>query len=329
MKKTYVHAIDVIRIVAILMVIVIHTSSKTLGVGNNDLLGMPLTFWFNQITRGAVAIFIMISGFVLEYGYNGNALDFYKKRASRILTPYIFWSAIYYFFVYAPNPNNFFLILLIGGAAYQLYFIPSLLLFYLAFPWIRKITSVKWLVLLSIVQLGWLYWDYSIKSLQSWGPISIVLMNYLVFILGIMAARYQDKILKIVQKNSIYFVLMSVISGSYVWLEGLGGYLNTNDYLAFYSQRRISILIYTIFLTATLFYFFGKSFFTKTIFKTLSGLSFFVFFVHIIFLELIWTNSEIIHRPEYGLTLFILVTSLSFGSAWLVHRSRFLAKICG
>ena len=328
MKGKYIAAIDSLRVVAILMVIIIHTTSKTIGANGNDLLGMPLTFWFNQITRGAVALFIMISGFVLEYNYNNNAIEFYKKRMGRIIVPYLFWSAIYYFFIYAPNPNNFFLILLVGGAAYQLYFIPSLLILYLLFPVIRKI-SKNGIILLAIGQLILLYWDYSVKSLQSWGPISVVLLNYLVFILGIMAARNQEKILNIVNKNKYYFIFISLASGIYVWLEGLGGYLSTGDYLMFYSQRRISILIYTTILAATLFYWFGKKIFEKPIFKKLSELSFFVFFVHLIFLENIWQRFEFTQRSEYGGVLFGGVTILSFALAGVIHKSKLLTKICG
>lgn len=328
MKKNYVPAIDGMRVMAILMVILIHTTSKTLGANSNEIMSMPITFLLNQITRGAVAIFIMISGFVLEQGYDGQPALFYKKRFIKILLPYFFWSLVYYYFIYAPNPTDLWLVLLGGGAAYQLYFIPSLLILYLLFPILRQMREVMALAL-GIVQIGLLYWDYSVKPLPpELGPINIVLLNYLVFWIGIVAARNQEKILSLVGRYKIYFIAMSLMSGLYVWVEGLGGYLMTGNYLTFYSQRRVSILLYTVFLMSTLFYFWKNGIFVE-ITKKMSELSFFVFFVHLIFLEWIWNNWPMIHRPEYGLLFFVMITSLSFGSAFVVHKIKPLIKVCG
>ncbi|MDZ7587084.1 MAG: acyltransferase family protein [Patescibacteria group bacterium] len=95
-------AIDAMRLLAILAVVLVHTTTRTLQVTGYDL---NVTWWpllLNQITRFAVPMFFLISGFVLELNYDHHPyyLSFLKKRLSRILVPYLFWSLIYYFFVY-------------------------------------------------------------------------------------------------------------------------------------------------------------------------------------------------------------------------------------
>ena len=158
-QKQYNPAIDLLRISAIIGVIFIHTTTKTLEASNYDLVKIPWTLFLNQIFRFAVPLFFMISGFVLElnYPFYVNYFTYLKKRCVRILMPYIFWSAIYYFFVYKRHTTNFFQTLLSGDASYQLYFIPTLLIFYVIFPLIHQyyyLLSKKWLlVFLGMVQL--------------------------------------------------------------------------------------------------------------------------------------------------------------------------------
>src|SRR5258708_3540298 len=113
-QKQYNPAIDLLRISAIIGVIFIHTTTKTLEASNYDLVKIPWTLFLNQIFRFAVPLFFMISGFVLElnYPFHVNYFTYLKKRCVRILMPYIFWSAIYYFFVYKQHTTNFFQTLL-------------------------------------------------------------------------------------------------------------------------------------------------------------------------------------------------------------------------
>src|SRR5260221_9276172 len=130
--KQYNQAIDLLKIISILAVVFIHTTTRTIQVTNYDLVKISWSVFLNQILRFAVPMFFMISGFVLELNFrvNESYLGYIKRRLTRILIPYIFWSAIYYFFVFNNNSTNFFHSLLLGNASYQLYFIPTLLIFY-------------------------------------------------------------------------------------------------------------------------------------------------------------------------------------------------------
>src|SRR5579872_2203437 len=102
MNKRYDFAIDILRTISILAVIIIHTSTKIIAWSHNDLNSYAFAFWLNQIFRFAVPLFFLISGYVLElnYSHNKSYFVYIKKRVNKIFIPYIFWSMVYYFFIY-------------------------------------------------------------------------------------------------------------------------------------------------------------------------------------------------------------------------------------
>ena len=74
----------------------------------------------------------------------------------------------------------------------------------------------------------------------------------------------------------------------YIFSAGRSLYYQTYDIGYFYSNWRPQVLLYTVALFAVLYYFFNKIKLNIPVVKTLSGLSFFVFFIHVIILEKIW-----------------------------------------
>ncbi len=257
-----------------------------------DLVNNSFTLLLNQISRFAVPLFFMVSGFALEISSSHSPIGvkkYFKKRVGRILFPYLIWSAIYYYFIYTNHSTNFFGALLTGSASYQLYFIPSLFIFYLIFPFIHKIYRIitnKWmLIILGILELYLLHQDYATHTSIFPYPITVALFNYYVFILGIIFARSRAKITQRLKQLWPIIVILAVLAGCFVFYEGRTNYLRTYNFEAFYSQWRPSILIYTILIASALYYFANKF---QLKFKALSNLSFFVFFVHIIVLEFVW-----------------------------------------
>jgi surface polysaccharide O-acyltransferase-like enzyme len=129
--KERIRSIDCIRGIAILAVLLIHTTTRTLEASSFNITGFSFTLFLNQISRFAVPLFFVISGFVLEI-FNNNDMNYWtfvKRRFSKIFIPYAFWSLIYYFFVYNNNHDSLLKVFLTGNASYQLYFIPALLVF--------------------------------------------------------------------------------------------------------------------------------------------------------------------------------------------------------
>jgi probable poly-beta-1,6-N-acetyl-D-glucosamine export protein len=346
LKPQYNPVIDLLRVIAILAVVAIHTTTKTIQAVSGDLHLVPYSLFFNQTVRFAVPLFFLISGFVLELSSppDLNYWAYLKKRLSRILVPYLFWSFVYYFFVYPGNISGFPHALLAGTASYQLYFIPTLLVFYLIFPLFHRyyrILANRWVLLaLGILQLFFLYHDYYLTSYPIFYPLNIALLNFYVFILGIVASRHQSFLQKTLQK---FRYLLSITTGfliAYISYEGWTRYYATGNYLAFYSQWRPTVFFYTIFLFLTLYYFLGRlRRLPLALIKTLSSLSFFVFFIHVLVLEIIWryfglylfnlTSGYLVRHFWYDPLFFTLIAGLSFLIAYLCHKIPFLSRLTG
>jgi probable poly-beta-1,6-N-acetyl-D-glucosamine export protein len=345
MQKQYVKAIDAIRTASILAVLLIHTTTRTIETTHNDLNNFPWTLFLNQIARFAVPLFILISGFVLElnYDYHTNYWSYIKKRVGKILIPYLFWSLIYYYFVYTNNHDNLIKVVLTGDASYQLYFIPTLAIFYLVFPILHKfykfISNKFVLIGLGAIQLYFLSLDYFVKEFKFADPIRITLLSFFFFIVGMVAARNKDKIIETVRKWKYLLISSVVILGFYVFLEGKVGFQISDSYLSFYSQWRPSVFFYTLGVFSILFYAFDKSRLQFAVVEKFSKLSYFVFFIHVIILEIIWkllghslfnaigrnSTGKIFFDPIF----FVIVATTSFGIAHFIHKVPNLKRVTG
>lgn len=345
-KKQHIVAVDVLRILSILAVIFIHTTTRTLEVSAYVLQEIPFTFFLNQIFRFAVPLFFIISGFVLELNYHidESYLTYLKKRLNRIFIPYVFWSAVYYFFIYPENRNpNFLNSLFRGDASYQLYFIPALLIFYLIFPFIRKylkiIENIWVMIFLFLVQLILLTYDYNVQQISLFYPLKIALLNYFPFIFGLVLSRHYDTFTNFLNKWKLILFPGAIFFGYFVFYEGYHGYLSTRNYLTFYSQWRPSVLIYTIFLGGFLYWFFDEALRLHgmdALVKAISRLSFFVFFIHVMILEILWYligvknfQLQFAQNLWWDPVYFIVVTLVSFSTACVAHKIPHLSKLTG
>ena len=342
--KERIKSIDSLRGVAILAVILIHTTTRVLEASGFNLSAFSFTLLLNQISRFAVPLFFLISGLVLEYSNKKESYwSYIKRRFSRIFIPYIFWSLFYYFLIYNQNHDSLVKVFLTGNASYQLYFIPALCIFYLAFPLLHKayriISNKLILIFITISQLALQYRDYYIKGFDLDDPIRIVLMSYLFFIIGMIAARNIDKINIFVNKWKKVLPLIAVMSGLYVFLEGWSRYLLTGNYLSYYSQWRPSTLVYTILLGLSLYYIFEHTKLRGSLIAKFSEHSFFVFFVHVAILEAVWRtlgenafgllNDSILRKIIFESAFFLAVTIISFLIARFVHKIPRSQKLLG
>ncbi len=343
-SKKYNPAIDILRFISILAVVLIHTTTRTLEINKLSVTDVPWTLFLNQVSRFAVPLFFMISGFVLELSNSANInyFQYLKKRLSRIFIPYVFWSAIYYYFVYTHHNISFVHALAIGSSSYQLYFIPTILIFYLIFPLISRLYNIlcnKWSMLaLGVIQVIILAQDYYIHPLTFQYPVNIALLNFYVFLLGIVASKHQESLVNFIKKWKLLLIPATIVSAFFVFFQGDTLYLGTHNYYVFYSQWRPSVLIYTVLLGSTFYYLFSKNFFHLRIIQAISKLSFFVFFIHVIVLELLWykagiflfqANPQITRQFWYDPLFFLIVAGFSFGVAYAVHRIPYLSKITG
>lgn len=304
--KERIKSIDSLRGLAILAVLFVHTTTRTLEASKFDISGFSWTLFLNQIARFAVPLFFVISGFVLEFSAKEETYwSFIKRRFSKIFIPYVVWSAIYYLFVYNNNHDNFFRVILTGDASYQLYFIPTLCIFYLIFPILHKfykfVLNPLTITIFGGLEVYLLYTDYFVKQFNFSDPVHIAILAYFYFLVGIVAAKNKEKIDYFVCKWKRLIIPSTLISGFYVFWEGRERYLSTGNYLSYYSQWRPSVFIYSILIGLTFYYLYENTLFRNSIICRFSKYSFFAFFIHVAILELFW--------KYLGLSLFSITNS--------------------
>ena len=341
----YNPAIDLLRFISILAVILIHTVTRTLEVTGYILDQTPMAFILHQIFRFAVPLFFMISGFVLELNHDNHASywQYLKKRLSKIFVPYVFWSAIYFYFIYTQHGPDFISALIYGSASHQLYFIPAILIFYLVFPLFHKLYKIlanKWvLIIFGLVQLYLLYADHYLHSVHLFYPIGVGLYNFYVCIIGMKASHHHDEIIAWVKKNLCLLSAITLSLAVILILTARIMYSKTGDIGYFYSNWRPQVLLYTLAFAALFYYLLSKIKINLQLIKELSGLSFLVFFIHIIVLEQVWrlwasplfvaTNNQVGQTLWYDPAFFLIVTTLSFLGAYALHQFPYLKKLTG
>jgi len=176
-SKNTIQWLDTLRALATIGVVVVHVSSPLV----NMTYGKNMEFWWygnitDSIVRFAVPLFLMLSGATLlnkEYGL----MDFYKKRVSRVLLPFLFWLVAYFiyrFIIIAPKsqPAEFENILqwvlnlfLNEGGSKHLWYIYMILFIYLFVPFIgkglRRLSDFN----VQLILLGWIIISFFCKTM--------------------------------------------------------------------------------------------------------------------------------------------------------------------
>jgi surface polysaccharide O-acyltransferase-like enzyme len=172
--------IDLIRVVAIYLVVVIHVSGQL----TNTWGTIPTDQWliadiYGGLARVAVPLFFMISGYLLLPRSESLGV-FYTKRMTRILIPFVVWSLIYLGWYCGGHPGTctsslVWNLLLRQGTYYHLWFLYSLLGIYLILPVLRLMIRPEpdkkilwyliglWLIFQPILTTAHKFWDFSIK----------------------------------------------------------------------------------------------------------------------------------------------------------------------
>jgi len=335
-EKVNIFAIDALRAISILAVVLIHTTTRVLENSGYNLALHPLTLFFNQAARFAVPMFFLISGFVLELHYhlNESFVHFLKKRFAKVFIPFLFWSLIYYYFIYTKHNAGFLETLVSGNASYQLYFIPSLLIFYFIFPLLHRIyrfvTNPISLLAIGVLEVYLLYLDYYVKHFVYFFPVIIFTFNLFIFIVGMAASHNQHKVVTALNKIRYILLPLVLIFAYFIFNEGRTLYLKTYDIGKFYSQWRPDVLIYTLLVSSLFYLFFVRTDFEHNYIKKISKLSFFVYFIHVLVLEYVWRYLGVYANIfGFGTIFFILVSLISLLIAWLVHKIPNISKITG
>jgi surface polysaccharide O-acyltransferase-like enzyme len=126
---------DVIRVVAIFLMVVLHVSVSYLPLwSEQSRLSWLSINLIGSLTRMCVPLFIMLSGALL-LGRQKRVMTFYAKRMKRLLLPWFFWSVIYGFInVVQGNEVATLKRLIVGTVWTGFWILPVLLLLYVLTP---------------------------------------------------------------------------------------------------------------------------------------------------------------------------------------------------
>lgn len=152
--------VDWLRVLACLLVMVVHSAEPfylngydTLILSKSDLIW---TSAIDSAARMSVPLFVIASSYLL-FPLRYSAGEFARKRAVRILIPFIIWSIAYALFSDAPAANLKSLLLNFNFTASHLWFIYMLLGIYIMMPmlspWAKNVSRKELKVYLAI----WLF----------------------------------------------------------------------------------------------------------------------------------------------------------------------------
>lgn len=184
---------DLIRTVAIALVLLLHASNEALQASS-----VPVAYWwiaavYKSLALSCVPLFVMLSGALLlqPAKLNEPIRVFLKKRLSRIGLAFAFWSGVYIAWsFYTANPPVLFTLENLGqsivrslfsGAYYHFWFIYLIIGLYLITPFLRAvIAGGNWRILRYLI----LFWFAGVAVLPLAEFVSGQVLNGAVFLIG-------------------------------------------------------------------------------------------------------------------------------------------------
>jgi surface polysaccharide O-acyltransferase-like enzyme len=222
-----------LRLIALFAVIILHTASPLLfQYGKVPLNNWLAADFYNALVRFAVPVFVMITGALLlhrEYDLS----DFLKKRLTRVVTPFLFWSLVYVAYswyneelVFGTNTRtNVKLVLhqLKYGSSYHLWYVYMLIGLYFFIPvlslFVRNASKsmlqyflIMWLIVMLIAQPYFSRFDPQVDMHYFAGYAGyLVLGHYLTF--NVSYRKYLRTVMLV-----IFMVVLAIIVGGTYWL---------------------------------------------------------------------------------------------------------------
>lgn len=146
---------DLIRTTALVLVILLHASIEPLPAIVNGSSDVLVQWWsvniYHSLSRAGVPLFIMLSGALLLQSVKANESikTFFKKRASRIALPFLFWGAAYFAWrIFLNNETLTWTSIgqsIIWGPYFHFWFLYMLIGLYLVTPMLRiYVANASW-----------------------------------------------------------------------------------------------------------------------------------------------------------------------------------------
>ena len=301
--KKRIYNLDLLRILACFMVIVIHVCSYYWDCTSYNSFEFNVYNFYDSLVRAAVPLFIMISGvFFLSPDKEISIKKLFTKYIPKLIFIYIFWSVAYYFYnvyrdYYALGVKELLLFVLRGS--FHFWYLPVIAGLYLISPllknMIKNCDEKTFKYFLIIFMGGCLLNTIScctfipginlINIVIDKLPVNIICQFYSYFLLGYFLYYYK---LSRTQTNIIYGCgIISVIACSTLtyFLSRSSGYNNVDLYKEF--------SIFSFFEAAALFLFFKyKTFKSEKIYSdnvwNISNCTLGIYIIHVLVMYLLF-----------------------------------------
>jgi surface polysaccharide O-acyltransferase-like enzyme len=252
-QRPIVYWADLIRVLAIYLVVVIHTSGQLTNAWGK----VPLAQWlmadvYGGIARIGVPLFFMLSGYLL-LPRSESLRSFYTRRMPKIVIPFIVWSAIYISLQCAGQPGlctrDYLLqYILLKRTFFHLWFLYSLIGIYFIVPVLRLLIRPEtnrtvlwyligmWIVFQPVRTLmdQFLHFDININAPLATGFLPYFVLGYL---LGDIALTR-----RVMNLSAVTFTAGALITivGTYLMTQSSGMF---NGY--FYDYITIGVMLAT------------------------------------------------------------------------------------
>ncbi|WP_343533113.1 acyltransferase family protein [Pedobacter sp.] len=219
-----------LRNIATFAVVLLHvTAPFVLQFNKISFASWQLANLLDSMLRFGVPVFVMISGAVLLDRYEP-LNTFLSKRLKRVVLPFLFWSIIYFIFVYADSFQKFSLLelfqilinKLLKGTYYHLWYVYMILGVYLFIPIIRKWVQNSTKQEIHYFLLLWVLTLFINTDMAKYIP-SIEVLYFSKYLGYLVLGYYLDKYVTVNRpKNTLYlifFVLgtaLTLLSTSYL-----------------------------------------------------------------------------------------------------------------
>lgn len=200
LRKPKLLELDIVRAIAIFAVVLIHATSSATVEPAEGSLSQILFYCLNLSGSFAVPAFIVLSGVVLFYSYDGKwsgrtALAFYRKRAVSLVIPYLIWAFFYYSYNQYLNTHKFVMewsvfwrMLRWAEWSYHSYFMLIILQMYVLFPLLMTLVARtawfrRWMIVVGMaIQAGFYVYRHWFGNVEQADRIAPTYIGY--FLIG-------------------------------------------------------------------------------------------------------------------------------------------------
>jgi surface polysaccharide O-acyltransferase-like enzyme len=350
---SYKISADVVRVVAILGVVAIHTVNSVYQ--RPDFFG-GLSWWLailiNSVSRICIPLFIMISGYFM-LRKDEKFTDTFKRIINRLFIPLVFWTILVFVLgnpdtvkeIFTPN----FYLRFFSGNVYYFYFLIILIGLYFILPLLRSyiknesLNSQKYLaigfLIVGVIETAEEYFIRNCaveNSFTKWVPYTGLFV--IGFLIGAKLIKFKNKKLL----GAVYFVGLGItLALNYIYFKFNS--LNSLNYpgcLSQYSDYYLSFNVILMSIPAFAFlmnldYSFIKSKFIKNIIFQIARSSFGIYLTHLFIVNL-WDNEfglgvDSVRIPLWSFILikWLGVFTISFAFSTLIRKTPFIKRLIG